>query len=302
MDNWDDIRVFLAVARAESLSGAAPGLRMDPATVGRRIARLEDRLGAALFLKSPQGYTLTDRGARLQAHAARAEAALSLAAEAGEAQKGLTGQIRIGAPDGCANFVLPQVCAAIQAENPGLEVQVLALPRVVNLSKREADMAITVSPPKAGRLTVQKITDYRLHFAQRADAPVPQSLDEIDASTLVGYIPDMIFDPELDYLGALGVDRVPLASNSVSVQLQMLRFAGVGIVHDFALPFAPELRRILTEELSLLRAFWLVRHAVDRRSDRLNRFAAALAAGVRAEVAKLEAAASLTRPPARRDG
>ncbi|MCP1168860.1 LysR family transcriptional regulator, partial [Limimaricola sp. ASW11-118] len=62
MENWDDIRVFLAVARAESLSGAAPGLKMDPATLGRRVARLEERLGTALFVKSPQGYALTPRG------------------------------------------------------------------------------------------------------------------------------------------------------------------------------------------------------------------------------------------------
>src|SRR3712207_6387262 len=70
--DWDDMRVFLGVARARSLSGAAPGLRMDPATVGRRIARLEESLGAALFLKSPQGYALTDLGARLQARAEEA--------------------------------------------------------------------------------------------------------------------------------------------------------------------------------------------------------------------------------------
>ena len=300
MENWDDIRVFLAVARAESLSGAAPGLRMDPATLGRRVARLEERLGAALFVKSPQGYALTPRGERLAEHAARAEAALARAEEAGAPERGLSGQIRIGAPDGCANFVLPQVCAAIQGQNPELELQILALPRVVNLSKREADMAVTVSPPEAGRLTVQKITDYRLSLAQRADAPPPESLSALKRP-LVGYIPDMIFDRELDYLGALGARGVPLASNSVSVQLQMLRHAGIGIVHDFALPFAPELRRVLTDELSLTRSFWLVRHAADRRSARLSRFAAALMAGLRAEVARLEAE-SLTGDGARRDG
>jgi DNA-binding transcriptional LysR family regulator len=74
---------------------------------------------------------------------------------------GPSGQVRIGAPDGCANYVLPQVCAAIAAENPALEIQIVALPRVFNLSKREADMAIAVSRPQTGRLTVQKITDYR---------------------------------------------------------------------------------------------------------------------------------------------
>ncbi len=290
MDNWDDLRVFLAVARAGGLTGAGPVLKMDPATVGRRIARLEQRIGAALFAKSPQGYALTDLGARMRDHASAAEEALSLAMDEGQGAAGLTGQIRIGAPDGCANFLLPQVCAQIGRDNPGLEVQVLALPRVVNLSKREADMAISVSAPEAGRLTVQKITDYQLHLAMRADGPHVQSLADLKTIPVVGYIPDMIFDKELDYLGNLGAGGVQMASNSVSVQLQMLRQGGVGIVHDFALPFAPELARVLTGQISLTRSFYLVRHAADRQSDRINRFANVLVAGLKAEVARLESA------------
>lgn len=298
MENWDDMRVFLAVARAESLSGAAPVLKMDPATLGRRIARLEQALGATLFVKSPQGYALTDLGERMRDRAAEAESHLSLAFDEGQgASAALTGQIRIGAPDGSANFLLPQVCAAIQADNPDLEVQVLALPRVVNLSRREADMAVAVSPPAAGRLAVQKITDYHLHLATRTDAPAIRSRADLRGRPVVGYIPDMIFDKELDYLGELGAQGVQLASNSVSVQLQMLRHAGVGFVHDFILPFAPELSRVLTDEISLRRSFYLVRHTSDRQSDRLTRFAAALTHGMQAEVARLERIARLTASP-----
>jgi len=292
MRNWDDLRVFLAVARSESLTGAGKTLRMDAATVGRRVARLEEALGQVLFVKSPQGYALTEAGARLLEPTERAEMALSAGTGAvtgvGE---GMSGAIRIGAPDGCANYLLPQVCAAIQDENPNLEIQILALPRVVNLSKREADFAVTVSPPDAGRLSVQKITDYRLHLAMRQDLPQPSALDAAHDLPVVGYIPDMIFDKELDYLGALAKGGVHRASNSVAVQLQMLRQGGIGIVHDFALPFAPELTRVLTAELSLSRAFYLVRHASDRHSDRLTRFADALVAGLKAEVARLESLA-----------
>jgi len=298
LENWDDMRVFLAVARAESLTAAAPRLQMDPATVSRRIARLEQRLGAALFLKSPQGYALTDLGARMRDEAALAETALSRAMDSGNAPSDqLSGQIRIGAPDGCANYLLPQVCAAIHAENPELELQILALPRVVNLSSREADMAITVSPPQAGRLLVQKITDYKLHLAAHRDLAEPADLAALKSHRLVGYIQDMIFDKELDYLGPLAQQGVPLASNSASVQVQMMRQkVGIGVVHDFALPFAPELRRVLVDQLSLTRAFYLVRHASDRRSDRLNRVAAALTAGLRAEVNRLESMSLDTRP------
>ena len=293
--DWDDLRVFLAVARAESLSGAGRGLKIDPATVGRRIARLEDAMGARLFVKSPTGYALTEEGARFLVPAERAEAAMEGAAEALTRDEGLTGQIRIGAPDGCANYLLPQVLARICDANPGLEVQIVALPRVFNLSKREADMAIAVSRPEAGRLTVQKLTDYRLHLAASRGylTTHPVRADDLAAHRFVGYIPDMIFDKELDYLASMGVTAVPLASNSVSVQLNWLRHgAGLGVVHDFALPAAPELVRVLPDQISLSRAFWLIRHADDGRVDRLNRFATLLVAEARAETARLEALAA----------
>lgn len=295
MADWDDLRVFLAVARTESLSGAGKLLRLDPATVGRRIVKLEEALGARLFVKSPQGYGVTEAGLRLLPHAEAAEQAVQAAADdlRGGAG-GLSGQVRIGAPDGCANYLLPQVVAAICDDNPGLEVQIVALPRVINLSKREADMVIAVSPPTAGRLTVQRLTDYHLHLAASLAYldrhGTPQRRAELTAHRIVGYIPDMIFDKELDYLAEIGVTEVPLASNSVPVQLNWLRHgAGIGMVHDFALPSAPELVKVLPVEISLTRAFWLIRHADDRRIDRMNRFADLLAQGLRREVLRLEA-------------
>jgi DNA-binding transcriptional LysR family regulator len=292
--DWDDLRIFLAVARTESLSAAGKRLKIDPATVGRRIARLEETTRARLFAKSPQGYALTEAGTRLMPHAEAAERATLGAEESLSGPGGLTGQIRLGAPDGCANYLLPQVLARICDANPGLEVQIVALPRVFNLSKREADMAIAVSRPDAGRLTVQKLTDYHLHLAASqsylAARPVrgPQDLRH---HRFVGYIPDMIFDKELDYLAEIGAGPAALTSNSVSVQLNWLRHgAGVGVVHDFALPSAPDLVRILPDRIHLTRAFWLIRHEGDSRLVRLNRFADLLLREVRQEMARLEAA------------
>ena len=207
--------------------------------------------------------------------------------------EGLTGQIRIGAPDGCANFLLPQVCSQITKDYPELDIQIVALPRVFNLTRREADMAIGVSQPTAGRLVVQKIADYRLHLAASVALwdkfKEPKSLNDLRSLPTVGYVQDMIFDKELDYLEPLGLRRVQLASNSISVQMNLLRQgAGVGIVHDFALHFAPELRRILVDQLSLTRSFFLIRSADDRRNRRLNLFAAVLLSGIRDEIARLE--------------
>jgi len=293
--NWDDLRVFLAVARHETLSAAGKQLRIDPATVGRRVGRIEQVLGMPLFAKSPNGYALTNAGAQILFHAERVEQATAavtrdLSGTAGQ----LSGQIRIGAPDGCANFILPQVCARIADDNPDLDIQIVALPRVVNLSKREADMAITVSPPTSGRLKVQKLSDYKLHLAASRDylarvGPI-NTITDLARLRCVGYIADMIFDKELDYLTQLGLDRVALASNSVSVQFNWLRAgAGFGIVHDFALPFAPDVQRILRSQFSLNRSFYLVRHVDDARLDRMNRFAAQLQTELRKEIDHLEA-------------
>jgi DNA-binding transcriptional LysR family regulator len=292
--NWDDLRVFLAVARRETLSAAGRSLKIDPATVGRRIARMEEAVGTPLFAKSPMGYALTEAGTRLIAHAERVEQAIFGLNEDLSGRSGsLSGQIRIGAPDGCANFLLPQVCARISDQNPDLDIQIVALPRVVNLSKREADMAIAVSPPSTGRLSVQKLTDYKLHLAARASYlashPPIKTLADLAGHRMVGYIADMIFDKELDYFSELGMEHVHLASNSVAVQFNWLRAgAGVGIVHDFALPFGADLMRILPNHFSLKRSFYLVRHADDRRLERMNRFAQSLSSELRKEVEHLE--------------
>lgn len=293
--HWDDIRIFLAVARQESLSAAGRVLKIDPATVGRRVSRLETALGTSLFVKSPQGYALSAAGERFLSHGEAAELAMRQATEALDGQsEGLSGQMRIGAPDGCANYLLPQVCARIGRDNPDLDIQIVALPRVVNLSRREADMAIAVSAPSAGQLLVKKITDYRLHLVATRrylrENPGIKAIADLKGHRMIGYIPDMIFDEELDYLDKLGVERVPLASNSVPVQLKLLnQHVGLGIAHDFTLPAHRMLRKVMAEDFSLTRSFYLVRHQGDQRSQRLNRFADELARGLHDEVARLEA-------------
>ena len=269
-------------------------LKLDPATVGRRIARLEEATGAPLFAKSPQGYALTNEGHRLMTHALRAEQEMIRAFEDLAGQEGqLTGTIRLGAPDGCANFVLPQVCEEILKRNPELEIQIVSLPRVFNLSRREADIAIGVSPPTARQMHVEKLTDYKLHLVAstkylRRSAPI-ETVADLRHHQIVGYVQDMIFDSELDYLAEAGLDKVHLASNSVSVQFNWIRHgAGIGIMHEFAMPFARGLTKVLEEEVHLTRSFYLIRHVDDMRLERLNRFAEALADGVRREVSWLE--------------
>ncbi len=250
-------------------------------------AQVFDQRRAALgVIALVQGFGEVEGMRRLLA-ARRVEQAIEGVAEemAGSAG-GMTGQIRIGAPDGAANFVLPQVCARIGEANPDLEVQIVALPRVFNLTRREADMVVAVSPPTAGRLSVQRITDYRLHLAAsrrylRDHAPIT-SLDDLKGHRMVGYIQDMIFDKELDYMREAALERVSLASNSVSVQVNWVRQGGgIGVLATDALiaqggtlaALAPETLQALDARLP---ATWSHGNPVDIVGDAPgSRYAAA---------------------------
>lgn len=277
---WDDLRVFLTVARHARLLTAGKHLGIDPATVARRLTALEDAMQVRLFDRSPQGYALTEAGRSLVAHAQAIESQVALAASdvSGQSER-LAGTIRIGAPDGVSNYLLLDACDLLSRENPALQVQVVALPRMFSLSKREADLAVTVSPPSAGRLTVRKIADYRLHLYARAD--VVESLGplrgmaDLEGVRGIGHVSDMIFDKEFDYYALTGRDADPaLTSNSLIMQLRWcLRGAGVCILPDFVAREHPELRAVLPDDVRLTRAFYLVRHQDDARVTRINRIA-----------------------------
>jgi DNA-binding transcriptional LysR family regulator len=290
---WDDLRVFLAVARQSRLMAAGRVLGLDPATVGRRIGALEEALGAKLFDRSPQGYAMTEAGRNLLTHAQSME---NLAAAASEEVGGhsdrLSGTVRIGAPDGVSNYLLIDACDRLSRDNPDLQVQVVALPRMFSLSKREADLAITVSPPSAGRLTVRKIADYRLRlYGQRALVAGygdVATIDDLHDLRGIGYISDMIFDKELDYYALLGREMEPsLTSNSLIVQLRWcLRGCGLCILPDFVAREHAELAVVLPEDIRLMRSFYLVRHQDDARVARINRMADVVVEHMRAALAQ----------------
>ena len=286
---WDDLRVFLEVARASRLLVAGRGLGVDPATVGRRIAALEAALGARLFDRSQQGYFLTEAGRGLIAHAEAIEAQVgALTVEAGGQAEGLSGTVRIGAPDGVSNYLLIEPCDALTRDNPGLQVQLVSLPRVFSLSKREADVAITVSPPSAGRLTVRKIADYRLGLYGRRDLVASlgtvRTMADLQGVRGIGYISDMIFDRELDYYALLGRESEPaLTSNSLLLQLRWcLTGFGICILPGFVARPHPELATLLADEVRLTRSLYLIRHQDDARVSRVNRIAEVVVAGIRA--------------------
>lgn len=281
--NWDDMRFFLAVARSGKVTLAGQRLGVDQATVGRRITQLEQRLGAKLFDKSPRGYALTEAGTRFLPYAEEMEAKAEEAREviAGEAKR-MSGAIRIGAPEGVASHLISLGVRELCRANPDLEVQMVALPRVFSLSKREVDFAVTVSHPGAGRLRVRKIADYALNLYAAPDylARHPVScVEDLRRCRGIGYIPDLIFDRELDYIPLVDRDFAPrLTSTSLWVQLEWTRMgAGICVLPEFVARRHADLVRVLPGEVGFTRTFWLLTHEDNAGLDRIRRCAEAVA-------------------------
>lgn len=149
--NWDDLRVFLAVARAGSLSGAARSLGVNHSTVFRRIAGLEEMLGVRLFERLPTGYALTPAGEETLGIVKRIESDVATLDRTVTGQDlRLSGTVRITAPDMLALWLLPDHLRRFRAAHPGIEVEVVVGNEALNLSRRETDMALRISnsPPE----------------------------------------------------------------------------------------------------------------------------------------------------------
>ncbi|WP_244607304.1 LysR family transcriptional regulator [Bosea sp. CS1GBMeth4] len=266
--DWDDLRFFLAVARSGRLTAAARRLGADHATVSRRITSLEESLKAKLFERRPQGYALTGHGEQLLAKAESMETeALAIQSEIGGADMALSGTVRIGAPDGFGSTFLAPRFAGFAKAYPGLELQLIAMPRLLSLSKREADVAITLAPPKEGKVVARKLCDYRLGLYASQDyldaMPPIAAAEDLFAHRIVGYIDDLIFTPELDYLDEVAKGlRAQIQSSSVLAQMNAVAAgAGIGVIHHFMAVDEPRLVPVLAESVSITRSFWLLVHA-----------------------------------------
>lgn len=289
--NWDDLKLFLAIGRLGKLTAASRRLGLDVATLSRRMTGLENSLETKLFERSPKGYALSEVGHALMRHAEAMELAAEAAREeVGQASAALSGAVRIGVPEGVANFLLSEICVDLCNANPDLDMEVVALPRVFSLSQREADLAIAVSPPPSGRLTVQKITDYRLRL-YAVDALIDRHGGfrrdwDLRQVRWIGYISDLVFDPSLDYIPHVVSDvRPALTSTSLLIQLRwLLAGAGVGILPDFIAGAYPALKPVRGDQISLKRSFYLIRHETDVRVKRVSAVADRVVAGIRERV------------------
>lgn len=274
--NWDDVRIFLAVARSGQILGAARRLELNHATVSRRIGALEEALRAKLFRRLTTGSELTPAGERFLEIAERMEADVIAARSAvADEDEDISGSVRIGAPDGFGVAFLARHLGELTRQHRDLTIQLVPVPRSFSLSRREADIAITVERPQEGRLVAGKLVDYTLGlFASRdyvREHGLPQTAAELPQHALIGYVRDLIVSPSLDYEAEFSPDwRSAFAISSALGQAEAVRAgAGIGILHTFIARSMPEL--VPVEAIPpIRRSYWLVYHETVRPLRRVQ--------------------------------
>ena len=169
--DWDNVRVFLAVARAGQFVAAAKRLKLDHATVNCRIAALEAALGAKLFDRRTTGAKLTSAGEQFIAAAEQMESAfLHAQGEISGVDLELSGDVRIGAPDGFSTYYLTGALRDFAERHPGVRLQLMPLPQLMTpLARREVDVVVGLDKPEPGRFVARKLTDYTLGVYARRD-------------------------------------------------------------------------------------------------------------------------------------
>ncbi|UYY58057.1 LysR family transcriptional regulator [Sphingomonas sp. S2-65] len=145
--SWDDLKLFLEIARAGTLTSAATRLKLSQPTAGRRLRALESSVGAALFQRTSSGFRLTDEGEAMLLHAEQmAEEALALERKVAGGARGIEGVVRMSASDWVSSRILAEPLATLAIAQPGLTVEIVADSRLLDLQRREADLAFRFVP------------------------------------------------------------------------------------------------------------------------------------------------------------
>ena len=289
--DWDDLRIFLQLARTGQMAAAGRALGIDDTTVGRRVARLERQVGAALVARAGRRTVITEHGQKLAQAAEEIESlVLRKIVGLGEDEMQVAGRVRIGAPEGFGVGYLASHLAELSADNPRLETELVALPRAYSLASREVDIAIALDRPAAGQVSVKRLTDYTLELygtaAYCARRGRPASLADLAGHLFAGYIPELLFTAALDFSTLKeGVAVSPVArSTSVIAQVNAVASgAAIGVLPTFLAAAHPQLEVLLAGEVLLTRSYWISVHDDLRHLNRIKAVLGAITARVRAD-------------------
>ncbi|MDR7333048.1 LysR family transcriptional regulator [Roseateles asaccharophilus] len=264
---WDLLQTLLGVLREGSLSGAARVLGLTQPTVGRHVAALEAALGQPLFTRSPTGLLPTEAALALRGHAEQMETAAAALQRAASARgAAVSGTVRVTASEVVGIEVLAPVFATLRERHPGLVLELALSNRVQDLLRREADIAVRMTPPEQGQLIARRIgsIDIGLHahpaYLDRCGRPA--SFADLAGHTLIGFDAVTPFiRAGAKRLGGITRDSFALRCDSDPAQLALIRAgAGIGVCQ---LPLArrePALERVLAAQFLWPLETWVAMH------------------------------------------
>ena len=287
--NWDDIKIFLEVARAERLSTAAKRLAMDSSTVSRRLHKLEENIATKLFDRTQEGHVLTADGEMLLTSARKMEqdAQCAIASIKNHNEEN-SGQVRIGATEALGNFFISPNLVELGEKYPNIDVHLLLFSRFVKISRNEADIAIAVERPKSTSMIVSKLCDYKLQLYVHQDYLNRQSdtsleraengiaLEQLANHKWITYVDNLLFTEQLAYLKELENDlgnelKPTFSSTSIISQYFAIKSGlGIGILPCFLAENDDSLIKLHGEEIAITRSFWLVTHPESKRLSHVN--------------------------------
>jgi DNA-binding transcriptional LysR family regulator len=280
--NWEDLKIFAALARSYSLSATARRLKLDHSTVARRVAALEAALGVRLFDRLPRGYALTAEGARIAALALPLEEqALAIERTAGGQEQEIAGTVRISAPPVFASHFIAPRLGPLRHAHPRILVELIGEREAASLVRREADLAIRLSRPEEGAIVARKLGTMGFGLY---GAPAYLAATRPGERDFIGY--DEAFDHVVQqrWLRELADGRpLALCANDLAIVHHAARAGlGLAVLPRFLGDGDAALER-LAGGADIVRDVWLLIHPDLRRSPRIRIVTEALVALVRAE-------------------
>ena len=288
MLDWDDLRSFLAIARHGTLSAAARALGVHQPTMGRRLAALEQRAGACLLQKTSRGYTLTPAGEAILGNVERIEAeALAVERRITGRDVRLEGVVRVTTVESFAAEIVMPILAGLRQRHPGIAIDLAAEVRNLNLTRREADVAVRMARIEQSDLTVRRIG--QLGFGLYASAAYLEARGTPDferggeGHEVVLTQPELMRGPEMAWLTSILPRAVPALQTNSRYSHRAAALAGLGMACLARyLGDAVPLVRLEAPAAAPVRELWMAVHTDIRHMPRIRAVTEALAAGVKA--------------------
>jgi DNA-binding transcriptional LysR family regulator len=279
MMNWDDLRYFLAVHRRGSHKSAGRLLRVDPTTAARRIVALEQATGARLFVRTPDGLKTTAAGLTVLAHAERVEReVLASERELLANPTAVAGPLRVTAGDAVVNYLVVPAMSDLLAAHPELSIELVTETSIVDLSRREADVALRLVRPKESALVARRLGELPFGiFASETYLKrrgTPRTLAAAASHDFIGYHEALDHLPQVRWLRrAVRPLRYVLRASTLTTQtIACAEGLGLALLPLFIATREPLVRQLFARHHGPSRELWGVFHADLRGNSSVSSF------------------------------